>query len=125
MNNRITPKERGLLKGAIRRVFSRSDLRRKVIEKARIEHTDPTRPRVTKWGRCAVCLTPTAMYQMAVDHVDPIIPTTSSLEHMLWGEVVDRTWCPEDNLQAICPSCHKAKTKAENDERRKHKKGKK
>jgi hypothetical protein len=47
MNNpRVTSKERGLLKGAIRRVFSRSDLRRKVIELSRIDHTDSTRPRV-------------------------------------------------------------------------------
>ena len=125
MNPRITPKERGLLKGAIRRVFSRSELRRKVVDAAIIDHHDPERPRVSLWVRCAVCTMPCAKYQAQVDHMDPIIPAHSSLEHMLWGEVVDRTWCPESNLQVICPTCHKAKTKAENAERRKHKKGSK
>jgi len=123
-NPRISAKERGLLKGAVRRVFSRSDLRRSIIEKAQIKHTDNERPRVKKWGRCAICKTPTAQYQLEVDHIIPIIPINKSLEEISWDELVNSVWCKESDLQATCKSCHKEKTKAENKERRKFKKEK-
>lgn len=114
MNNpRISAKERNLLKGAVRRVFSRSDLRRAVIEAATIEHSDPARPRVKKWGMCAECKKPTARYQMEVDHIDPIVKIGLTLEGMSWDTVIDRTWCVKANLQALCIPCHKAKSKYE------------
>lgn len=113
MNNRLKPKERGLLKGAIRRVFSRSDLRKEAIEAVAVSHSDPSRPRVKKWGICPLCTNHTPLYLFQVDHLDPIIPTNSSLEEMTWDDVVNRTWCDANNLQAICPTCHIAKTKAE------------
>lgn len=122
MNNRISAKERGLLKGALRRVFSRSDLRKRILEACRIEHKDEDRPRVKKWGRCAICLLPTALYQIQVDHIVPIVPTDSSLEDMTWDIVVNRIWCEESNLQPCCLSCHKVKSKEENALRRKNKK---
>lgn len=123
MNSRITPKERGLLKGAIRRVFSRSELRRKVIDAAVIEHSDPKRPRVTKWCRCFICLNPTAKYQTQVDHVIPVIPINSSFEELGLDATADRTWCDEENLQAICESCHDIKTKQERKARKEAKNG--
>lgn len=124
MNKRITSKERGLLKGAIRRVFSRSDLRKEALEKVKIEHKDPKRLRVSKWGKCPICKMPEALYLFQVDHRVPIVPLDRSLEEMTWDEVVDRTWCPIENLQAICKPCHKIKTKEEAKERKKNKKGK-
>lgn len=124
-NKNISAKERNLIKGAIRRVFSRSDLRRAVIATAIIEHYDPDRPRVKKWGRCKACDKPTALYQMNIDHIDPIIPVHLSLEEMSWDTVINRTWCDQNNLQPICVTCHNIKTKAERKIRREHKKGKK
>lgn len=123
MNNPSNPKERNLLKGAIRRVFSRSDLRKEVIAKSRIEWSDPSRPRVTKWSRCSSCGQPTATYQMEIDHVQPLVPLDKKLEDMTWNEVVDRTWCDILNLQPVCKPCHKAKSKIENAERRRIAKG--
>jgi 5-methylcytosine-specific restriction endonuclease McrA len=114
MNNpRVTSKERGLLKGAIRRVFSRSDLRRKVIELSRIDHTDSTRPRVKKWSKCASCNQPIPTYLIEIDHVAPIIPINNTLEKMSWDSVVDNTWCTESNLMPVCKPCHRQKTKLE------------
>lgn len=121
-NSRMTPKERGLLKGAVRRVFSRSDLRRKIIQTVIINHSDPNRPRVKKWGRCTLCKLPTALYQMQVDHKDPIIPIDKTLEDMMWDEVINRAWCEENNLVPVCKPCHQLKTKEENKQRRKNKK---
>ena len=123
MNNpRITAKERGLLKGAIRRVYSRSDIRRAVINASKVTHSDPTRKRVKTWCRCAICQQPEAISLMVVDHRDPIIPVNSSLEAMSWDTVIDRTWCEENNLDAVCKTCHDVKTKAENKLRREYKK---
>lgn len=125
MNPRISKKEQGLLKGAIRRVFSRSDLRKAVIERGRIDHRDPDRPRVTKWNRCETCGQPTASYQIQVDHKVPLVPLDSALELMTWDEVVDRCWCDENNLQGICVSCHNVKTKQEAAARRVYRKKRK
>lgn len=124
MNNpRMTAKERGLLKGAIRRVFSRSELRRTVLAAAKVEGiTSVQRPRVKTWYQCRSCDSYCAGYEMQVDHIDPLIPVNTALERMTWDEVVDRTWCEKHNLRAICLHCHKAKSKIEMAERRKYKK---
>lgn len=123
MNPRITKRERALIKGALRRVFSRSELRQKVLSTADIQHSDPIRPRVKKWSRCPVCTKPTAKYEMAVDHIDPVVPTTTSFELMSLDTVVDRIWCLEIGLQPICPLCHDRKTKQEREERKLNKRG--
>ena len=120
-NPRITNKERGLLKGAIRRVFSRSEIRRKVVALTIVQHHDLNRPRVKKWSVCPLCELFIATYQLQVDHRDPIVPTDTTLEDMSWDTVIDRVWCVENNLMAICKPCHKEKTKLENKERKKNK----
>ena len=124
-NKNMTPKERNLLKGAIRRVFSRSDIRRAVIEASRIEHTEPSRPRVTKWSLCGTCKKFIPTYLMVADHISPLIPVDTKLEDMTWDTVIDNTWCEKNNLMAICKDCHKIKTKSENKLRRRSKNGSK
>lgn len=119
MRNPSNPKERNLLKGAIRRVFSRSDLRRQVIETAVIEgYSYPGRPRVTKWCKCTYCGNPTPKYQVEVDHVEPVVPIDKRLEDMTWDDLVNRIWCEINNLKVCCKPCHKEKSKAEGKERR-------
>lgn len=120
-NPRISAKERNLIKGALRRVFSRADLRRAVLDEARVPHSDPSRPRVTKWVRCAACSQPCAAYQAAVDHIDPVVPVESTLESMTLDELANRLWCEKNNLQVLDPTCHKSKSKLESKERRLHK----
>ena len=122
MNPRISKKERGLLKGAIRRVFSRSEVRRAVVEASRIVYTDPARPRVTKLSMCSTCKQPVPTYLLQVDHVEPIVKVTETLEDLSWDELVNRIWCGEENLEPVCKPCHTIKSKAENALRRKHKK---
>lgn len=124
-NPRITPKERNLLKGAIRRVFSRSELRRSIVDTCIIKHVNLDRPRVKTWCECTNCHKPTPKSNIQVDHVFPVIPITGSLEEMTWDEVIDRLWCKPDNLDPICIDCHEIKTKLEAKQRREYKKGKK
>lgn len=114
----MTAKERNLVKGAIRRVFSRSDLRKSVIAASRVEHQDLSRPRVTKWSKCPICQQFIPTYLMECDHLDPIVPINTRLEDMDWTAVIDRAWCDVNNLKAVCKPCHRAKTKEENKLRR-------
>jgi 5-methylcytosine-specific restriction endonuclease McrA len=124
INPRISVKERNLIKGAIRRVFSRSDLRREVLNSAVVEHSDPERKRVKTWVKCAECGTLDAKTNMQVDHIDPVVPLDSALEHMTWDDLVNRVWCDRNSLQVLCLSCHNVKTKEESKLRRAYKKGK-
>lgn len=125
-NPRITPKERNLIKGAIRRVFSRSELRKSAVDKSLApKHTDGTRPRVKTWCICPECMVFTPKSYMQVDHVSPIIALDSSLEDMSWDDLVDNIWCDPNNLLAICENCHTIKTKAEAKQRAANKKKRK
>jgi len=116
------PKERNLIKGAIRRVFSRSDLRRSIIDLSRTNYLDPERPRVKKWSICTTCMTKVPTYLMECDHIRPIVPIDSRLEDMSWDAVVSAVWCDPMNLVAICKPCHKIKSKQEMKDRREAKK---
>lgn len=124
-NVRISKKERNLLKGAIRRVFARSELRKAVIEKSKCIYHNPSRPRVKTWCFCPSCNNYIPKSYMEVDHITPLIGLMESLEGLSWDEVINRLWCEERNLQAICSDCHKKKTHAENKLRRRYKKVKK
>lgn len=122
-NDRISKRERGLIKGALRRVFSRSDLRRQVIEACVFHgYTDPTRPRVKTWCICQGCKTLEPKSYMVVDHIIPVVPLDSSFEEMTLEELIDRLWCNISNLQALCESCHLSKSSSETKIRRANKK---
>jgi 5-methylcytosine-specific restriction endonuclease McrA len=90
------------------------------VERTRVEHHDPARPRVTKWSRCesAACRRLTPTYQIEVDHIDPVIPVDQHFEDMSLDVVRDRLWCDESNLQGICEKCHDEKTNAEREARK-------
>jgi 5-methylcytosine-specific restriction endonuclease McrA len=123
-NPRITARDRNGLKGAIRRVFSRSELRKQVIEASIIpNHVDASRPRVKTWCRCTLCKTPTPKSYMVVDHITPVVKIGDSFEAMGADALINNIWCDPVNLQAICDDpCHLAKSKLEAKERREYKK---
>lgn len=122
-NPRITKKEWGLVKGALRRVFSRSDLRRNAIERTIVrDYIDLRRPRVKTWCKCPECRNHFAKSEMEVDHVSPVVPVTKSLYDMTADELVDNIWSVEQNLRAMCKECHTAKTRIEARERARNRK---
>lgn len=122
-NPRVTKKELGLIKGALRRVFSRSELRKQALDAYTIDHYDSERPRVTKWAWCPECGQIYPRYLTQVDHQLPIIAINETLEDLTFDELVNRLWCDLSNLKAMDKDCHKEKTKAENKARREFKKG--
>lgn len=124
-NARITKKEQGLIKGCIRRVFGRSELRRSVIESFIVtDYSDSKRKKVKYWIKCADCGEMEAKSNIQLDHLAPVIPLNRSFEEMTLDEVVDRQWCEASNLQPLCHTCHRKKTGLENKERRRIKNAK-
>ena len=90
-NPRITVKEHNLLKGAVRRVFSRSELRKAVLDASVVTgHIDETRKRVKTWCKCKGCGKLDAKSSMAVDHIDPCVPINSSFAEMTIEEFINR-----------------------------------
>lgn len=122
MNNRISKKDKALIKGSMRRIFARSEYHRRIKDSAYVEHSDPTRKRVKSWRRCQVCTKPEAKTNCVLDHLLPVVPINSSLEEMSIQEIADAIWCDEENLQVVCSACHFQKTLRENAQRRKYKK---
>lgn len=123
MKFRGTKKEWGLIKGALRRVFSRSELRREVLASQTTEHSDPNKPRVTRWAWCSECGEVSPAYKMQVDHIEPVVKIDSTLEQMDANELVNRLWCERSNLTTLCVSCHTLKSSCERKARKSFKKG--
>lgn len=48
---------------------------------------------------------------IVVDHINPIIDPHTGFT--TWDDVINRMFCEDDNLQALCYSCHKQKTDKE------------
>ncbi len=121
----LPPKERGLVKGALRRVFSRSELRRKVLAKYAIEHSDPLRPRVTAWVWCGACGVVFPRYLAVVDHISPLVPIGVELVDLEPTTIVEDLWCDENNLQVLDKECHHRKNVLESKARREFRKERK
>lgn len=118
-NPRMTKTEKGLLKGAINRVFSRSELRARALEKALVkDYSDPSRNRVTRWFRCTECKKLEPAYLAQIDHIEPRVPIGEAFENMSVDVYVDRTWCDERLLQPLCKPCHTEKSSAESKQRK-------
>ena len=53
------------------------------------------------------------------DHIEPVVPIGKTQQEMSYDELVDSIFCDRDNIQCLCKSCHDAKSKQENEERKK------
>lgn len=64
--------------------------------------------------KCAMCEKEYTSKDVQVDHIEPVVnPTTGFVS---WDVYIDRMFCEKHNLQVLCTSCHKTKTKEEKDE---------
>lgn len=106
-------KDRNLIKSALRRAFTRSDIYRGVAAAARVPHYDPDSPRCLKYSKCAVCLKIEKTWKTEVDHLDPVVPVTKTLEQMDMDELVARVFCAKDRLRVLCHFCHDSATAAQ------------
>lgn len=118
---------------AIRKVWHKHPAREAALNKVRIvvqEYKKDGSPKKLKsnYWICELCdqrckKQKSSLYpQVHVDHKDPVTPLKG--DPISWHTYIQRLFFSgADNLQAICSTCHKAKTKAENAERRKNKNG--
>jgi 5-methylcytosine-specific restriction endonuclease McrA len=112
--------QQAAIRGALRRVFSRSPVIREVLFKVRREV-----PKYNKDGsrakkdavqyRCNVCLQYVGSTKVAVDHVTPVVSVDDGFVD--FNTFIQRLFCNEDNLQVICDECHTTKTNSERIER--------
>lgn len=117
------PHNGGQWTDARKRSFIMSALRRAqwpvkyaAIKKAFIsEGANPATGRKCKLHQCAECGDLFPAKDMQADHIEPVVPLTGFDS---WNGVIGRLFCEVDGFQALCRSCHKVKSKAENAERR-------
>jgi 5-methylcytosine-specific restriction endonuclease McrA len=109
------------IRGAVRRLFSRSPVHTQVLMAVRREV-----PKYNKDGArskkdsvqylCNVCKNYVGSTHVEVDHIVPVIETN---EHGFvdWNLFVERLFCKAENLQVICDPCHDKKTHEEQQKR--------
>lgn len=109
-------------RGANRRLFARSQLVFDKLNESRQEF-----PRYKKDGsrakknwvkrECEVCHSWVPSSQIAIDHIDPVVPPEGFPTHLdMWERIIiflKRLWCPFSNLQRICDTCHAIKSQSE------------
>jgi len=120
MKKRPPYNQNSMIRGAIRRTFSRSPVVREVLMAGRREV-----PKYNKDGslakkpavqyQCEVCSTWVSSTKVSVDHIDPVISVDDGFVD--WNQFVDRLFCDKTNLQRICDDCHDKKTASERFER--------
>lgn len=109
------------IRGAIRRIFSRSPVKQEVLKAVRRES-----PKYNKNGErskkdaveylCNNCKQYVGSTKVEVDHLQPVIEI-NELGFVDWNTFVDRLFCKADQLQVLCDPCHDIKTAQERKER--------
>ena len=129
--------EKRLVIGAIRRLFRQAPQFKEVHEASRVEV-----PKYNKDGSlskkphvkrtCEVCGELFSSTNIAIDHIEPMVPIHLTNDDLSYNEIVNKIICNKSNLQRICnpkkgkknkPTflqfCHQKKTHKENFMRRK------
>jgi 5-methylcytosine-specific restriction endonuclease McrA len=66
--------------------------------------------------RCASCSAIVGNKDIAVDHIQPVVDPACGFT--TWDDYIARMFVEADGYQAICRSCHAAKTKQEREVRK-------
>lgn len=118
MTKRLTDKQRlkNLIKGALRRLFARSPVVKRVREKA----VHPTKKGIRggKQYTCKQCKHPFPASKIQVDHIKPVIRVNETVHDLDYNTLVSRIFVTEKELQVLCLECHKIKTKKEREQRK-------
>jgi 5-methylcytosine-specific restriction endonuclease McrA len=61
--------------------------------------------------RCSGCNAEFTSKDVQIDHIRPVVDPTTGFT--TWDEFIERLFCPKDNLQVLCKTCHDTKTQSE------------
>lgn len=95
----LTKKDIKKIRAAIRQIWHRSGVRKKVVKRASIGND---------FFRCEKCSK--RVPKICIDHIKKV--------GEIDGGFIERLFCASTNLQALCRKCHNLKTKEERDEAR-------
>lgn len=99
---------KGFVTSALRSAMRRWPPKWATLAKAFVgSRINPKSKRLAKHYRCAGCNKLFVAAGVQVDHKMPIGTVGS------WDAFIERLFCEVDNLQVLCKSCHKKKTKKE------------
>lgn len=136
LGKRLTDKEFREIKGALRRAFRMSPRPNAVLQEARVE-LPPALKKDGQEGKrnqiryqCAICKGLFQQKNVAVDHIEPVVPLYFQERSLSIGDLAGGIYCSVDNLQVVCStkikdlpkgeySCHYKKTQEENFVRKK------
>jgi hypothetical protein len=116
------------ISNAIRKVWHRYPARQAALDKVFMteqEYKKDGTPKLkpSQFWICELCEAKCKQHRskrwprIHVDHIDPVIPIENN--QISWTDFIRRLFFSgESNLQAICETCHKAKTKEENTQRK-------
>ena len=106
----------------LRGSFRKYPIKYEVLREAATEKkVNPDTGRLAQHYRCNGCKKEFVQSQVQVDHVVPVVKATG---FTTWDDYINSLFCSKDNLQVLCLTCHKAKSKDENAVRRIQKKAK-
>lgn len=72
--------------------------------------------RLAQHYRCAGCGGEFTSKGVVVDHIEPVIQP--GVGFTTWDEYIARMFCPVENLQALCSTCHTKKSIEERQQRK-------
>jgi 5-methylcytosine-specific restriction endonuclease McrA len=118
--------ENAVIRGALRRAFSRSPVVREVLHEGRREvprwRKDKTRAvKDAVQYQCQVCGEWVGSTKVQVDHIEPVIRVDGTW--CGWEDFIKRLFCDKSNLQRICLECHGQKSLRERQQRKLFKEG--
>jgi 5-methylcytosine-specific restriction endonuclease McrA len=102
----------GFAIAALRRASYRWPANSEALKRARIARNEYI---------CNICKGVFGRREVQKDHIEPVVPTTGWRS---FDDFIERLYCKVENIQIACKQCHRAKSKLENELRRKNTKEK-
>lgn len=72
--------------------------------------------RMAEHYKCSVCNKDFPAKQVCVDHIDPVVDPLKGFT--TWDGYIERMFCPKENLQVLCSSCHTTKSLQEKEQKK-------
>lgn len=100
----------------LRRMTMRYPPRNEALRTAKTEKKiNEKTGRMAQHYRCAECLQEFPAKEVQVNHIDPVIGDSGFID---WDTYIERMFCPVENLNVLCRTCHDVKSAQERKDRK-------